>query len=138
MSDQDSDFDQQSAVDQQKAIGDQQGESRPRPGTLKPKNTKDERQAAADYSKVQKQGSKSMRIKVYSPFRDYFDGQAFSISAENETGPFDILPRHHNFISLLRPCDLIIRSLREGEKKIIISGGIMHVKADQVIVFLDV
>lgn len=132
MSDRDLSDDQLSAVNEQKVIGAD------RPAGSEPKATKDEQQAADDYRSAQNKGQLSMRIKVYSPFRDYFDGQAFSISAENDTGPFDILPRHHSFISLLKPCDLIIRTIREGDKKIIISGGIMHVKADQVIVFLDV
>jgi len=79
----------------------------------------------------------SMMIKVYSPFRIYFDGPGFSISAENRVGPFDILPGHHNFITLLNPCMLLIR-YDKGDQKILISGGLMHVKADRVIVFLDV
>jgi F0F1-type ATP synthase epsilon subunit len=79
----------------------------------------------------------SMQVKVYSPFKVYFNGEAQSISAVNETGPFDILPRHHNFMTLVSPGDIIIRAER-GEEKFRISRGIMHVKADQVIVFLDV
>ncbi len=81
--------------------------------------------------------SPSMHIKVYSPFKVYFDDEGDSISGQNATGPFDILPRHHNFITLLNSCVLVIRTSR-GEEKIRISGGLMHVKADQVIVFLDV
>ncbi len=79
----------------------------------------------------------TIHIKVYSPFTVYFDDRAYSISAVNDTGPFDILPRHHNFMTLLNPCELIVRALR-GEQRIKISRGVMHVKADQVIVFLDV
>jgi len=78
-----------------------------------------------------------MHVKVYAPFKTYFNGIANSISAANETGPFDILPRHHNFMTLLSPCDIIVRS-DQGEEKVAISRGIMHVKADRVIVFLDV
>ena len=78
-----------------------------------------------------------MGVKVYSPFKDYYDGPAFSLSAENTTGPFDILPKHHNFISLLSPCEMVIRIPDKVDQKIRISGGIMHVKADEVIVFLD-
>lgn len=94
--------------------------------------------AASEYGKVESNGSLSMNVKVHSPFRDYYDGQAFSLSAENITGPFDILPRHHNFISLLSPCDVVVRTVDQGEQKIRISGGIMHVKTDRVIIFLDV
>lgn len=81
--------------------------------------------------------SDSIHVKVYSPFKVYFDGMAKSISAVNDTGPFDILPMHHNFMTLLNPCDLVIRTLRD-EKRIRITRGIMHVKANQVTVFLDV
>lgn len=80
----------------------------------------------------------SMQVRVHSPFRDYYDGLAYSITAENATGIFDVLPHHHSFISLLLPCELIVRTVHEGEIKIQISGGVMHVKADQVIVFLDI
>lgn len=102
------------------------------------KSDKEKTEAVNDFSKVEANGQHSMRVKVHSPFRDYYDSQAFSISAENATGPFDILPKHHNFISLLSPCELMIRTVDKGDERIKISGGIMHVKADQVIVFLDV
>lgn len=78
-----------------------------------------------------------MHVKVYSPFKTYFNGEALSISAINETGPFDILPHHHNFMTLLNSGEITVRSTR-GEENIRISRGIMHVKADQIIVFLDV
>lgn len=78
-----------------------------------------------------------MHVKVYAPFKVYYDGLAESISAENDTGPFDILATHHNFMTLLSPCEIVVRN--EGkEEKVKIQRGIMHVKKDEVIVFLDV
>lgn len=79
----------------------------------------------------------TMQVKVYSPFKVYFDGEAESISAVNGTGPFDILPHHHNFMTLLIPCEIVVRIGKE-EKRFKISHAVMHVKADKVIVFLDV
>lgn len=102
------------------------------------KSEKEQTKALEQYSKLEDNGQLSMLVKVYSPFRDYYEGQAFSLSAENATGPFDILAKHHNFISLLSPCDVVVRSVNKGEQRIRISGGIMHVKADRIIVFLDV
>jgi F0F1-type ATP synthase epsilon subunit len=78
-----------------------------------------------------------VHIRVASPFKVFFDEEALSISAENDTGPFDILPRHHNFITLLNACEIVVRTAR-GEFRIQISGGIMHVKANQIVVFLNV
>jgi F0F1-type ATP synthase epsilon subunit len=82
-------------------------------------------------------GQPMMHIRVASPFTVYFNEEALSISAENDTGPFDILPHHHNFITLLGECEILVRKL-VGESRIQISGGVMHVKADQVVVFLNV
>ena len=77
-------------------------------------------------------------VKLYSPFKTYYDDDAKSISAENDTGPFDILPQHHNFITLLNPCEIVIYSVENNEKRIQISKGVMHVRNNKVTVFLDV
>jgi F0F1-type ATP synthase epsilon subunit len=78
-----------------------------------------------------------LEVKVYSPFKVYYAGEAASVSAVNATGPFDILPKHHNFITLLNPCDLTIRTT-EGDKIFRITRGIMHVKKNNITVFLDI
>lgn len=82
-------------------------------------------------------GKPSMSVKVYAPFQVYFEGDAYSVSAVNETGPFDILPRHHNFLCMLEPCNLRIIS-PGGEKVIKVRRALMDVKADRVVVFMDV
>ena len=96
--------------------------------------------AAQAAQKTATGGREVMHIKVYSPFKVYFDEDGYSISGENATGPFDILPHHHNFLSLLGACELVIRPVNAppNEQRIRISGGLMHVKADRVTVFLDV
>jgi hypothetical protein len=100
----------------------------------KVEEAKDEQAAAAQ------SGPPIMRVKVYSPFKVYYDEDSYSISALNATGPFDILPRHHNFMTLLEPCVIEIKPVQSAsrEQKIRISGGLMHVKADKVTVFLDI
>lgn len=79
-----------------------------------------------------------MNIKIYAPFRTYFDGKARSLSGVNATGPFDVLPKHKNFMSLLQKCTLIVRSPGQADFQLPIERGVMHVKADKVTVFLDV
>lgn len=80
---------------------------------------------------------KDMHVKVYAPFKVYYDDLAESISAVNDTGEFDILPKHHNFMTLISQGEVVVRN-GEKEEKIPIHKGIMHVKSDEVIVFLDV
>jgi F0F1-type ATP synthase epsilon subunit len=79
-----------------------------------------------------------MQVKVYAPFRTYFDGPAISLSAINKTGPFDILPRHKNFMTLLVPGEIIVRAPGKEDFKMQAERGVMHVKADKTTVFLDV
>lgn len=79
----------------------------------------------------------TIAIKVYAPFKIYYEGEAYSISAINETGPFDILPRHHNFLCMLVPCNLIIAT-PAGQQVVKISRALMYVKAERVVVFVDV
>ena len=84
-----------------------------------------------------KNGRPVMDVKVYAPFRVYFEGDAYSVSATNDTGPFDILPMHRNFLCMLVPCSLVVDS-PVGKKTIKVSRALMHVKADRVVVFMDV
>ena len=88
--------------------------------------------------KIKKAQQKFLSVKVYSPNQIYYEDQASSISAENDSGPFDILPMHHNFITLVNACEVIIRNENAEDKKIIIAGGIMHVRNNRVTLFLDV
>ncbi len=78
-----------------------------------------------------------IKAKVYTPFKTYFEGYAYSLSASNDTGTFDILAGHHNFISMLVPCDIQIHT-EENIKTIRISRGLVHVRSDIATVFLDV
>lgn len=82
-------------------------------------------------------GQPTMQVKVYAPFKVYFEGEAYSMSAVNAVGPFDILPKHRNFLCMLVPCTLVIDT-EKGERKVKIHRALMHVKADHVSVFVDV
>lgn len=82
-------------------------------------------------------GKPTMEVKVYAPFKVYYEGNAHSVSAVNDTGPFDILPKHHNFLCMLVPCSLVIKT-PEGEKTIKVHRALMHVKANRAVIFMDV
>lgn len=79
----------------------------------------------------------TLAVKVYAPFKVYYEGEGYSLSAINETGPFDILPGHHNFLSMLVPCTLVIQT-PDGQKDIQITRALVHVNAGRVVVFMDV
>jgi F0F1-type ATP synthase epsilon subunit len=76
-------------------------------------------------------------VKVYTPFYTFYEGDAQSLSAVNETGLFDILPGHHNFITMLQACDIVIKT-SDDQAEIPIVRGLLHIKKDKLTVFLDV
>jgi F0F1-type ATP synthase epsilon subunit len=85
----------------------------------------------------QTHGKPTIAVKVYAPFKVYFEGEAYSLSAVNATGPFDVLPHHHKFLCMLVPCDVKIQT-PDGEKAIKIHRALLHVKSESITVFVDV
>lgn len=49
-----------------------------------------------------------IKVKVFSPQKILFEGQAKAISSKNSRGKFDILPGHANFITLIEKNNLEI------------------------------
>lgn len=102
------------------------------------KPSKEEKKVAKKAKDEEFKKTTSVHVKVYSPFQTYYDDEAQSISAENKTGPFDVLAQHRNFITLLVSCELDIKSAKGGDKKIKINRAVMHVRRNDVTIFLDV
>ncbi|MCL5970225.1 MAG: hypothetical protein M1450_01850 [Patescibacteria group bacterium] len=59
-----------------------------------------------------------------------------ALSSLNETGPFDVLPMHENFISIIK--DTITIHKKNGKNEIKISNGIIRVHENQINIFLEV
>ncbi len=96
------------------------------------------KQATNDKPKKKYKG-KVLKTKIFAPFKVHFEGEAKSVSAVNESGPFDILPGHRNFITMLITCDVVVHTAIEDEKRTFkITRGLMHVRDNSVTVFLDV
>ncbi|HSX02934.1 MAG TPA: hypothetical protein VLI05_06525 [Candidatus Saccharimonadia bacterium] len=76
-------------------------------------------------------------VKIFSPYETYYEGEAVSLSAANRTGPFDILPGHVNFFSLLTGGQVVINT---GFQRLEfqVARGIIRVNRDTVTLFADV
>ena len=65
-----------------------------------------------------------------------FNGDVHSITAQNDTGAFDVLPDHENFISIITE-DMQIIGV-DGRKQLIpVRLGLMKINRNKVQVFLD-
>ena len=94
-------------------------------------------EASVSEQKADRNAPPLMAVKVYAPFQVYYEGDAYSVSAENAVGPFDIMPGHRNFLCMLVSCTLQLKT-PAGDKAIKISRALMHVKSDRVEVFVGV
>lgn len=84
-----------------------------------------------------KGGYAQLQVKLYSQFHIYYDGAAESVSASNKTGPFDILPGHANFFTLLTAGKVQI--MTGGEPlSFKVSRGVAHVADGEVNIFMDI
>ena len=76
-----------------------------------------------------------IHLTIISREKVWFDGEVVSVSSVNDTGKFDVLARHQNFISLVR--DSLTYRLEDGSSnEVPFETGIMHVLANKVKVFL--
>ena len=79
----------------------------------------------------------TFQLMITNPERIFFEGEAYSLSSANNSGPFDILPNHAHFISLLN--DATVEVVDKDNKKLAykISRGLISAKDNSVRVFVD-
>jgi F0F1-type ATP synthase epsilon subunit len=81
--------------------------------------------------------AKRFKAKIFSPYQTYYQGEAVSLTAANRTGPFDILPGHINFFSLLTGGTVVVNT---GFQRLEfqIGRGVLRVNSNEVTLFADV
>lgn len=78
-----------------------------------------------------------LSVAAMSPFKVYFEGQAEIVSAANRIGPFDVLPGHTSFFSILSPGEVVVDTGTD-QVAFTITNGFMSVRGDQVEVFVNI
>lgn len=66
-----------------------------------------------------------------------FDGEAKSVSSANKVGPFDILPGHTNFVSMINK-KLTVRASDGRVINLTLDKGVIWVEENKVKVFVGV
>ncbi len=83
--------------------------------------------------------SELLSVKILNPNEILWEGKAYSISSKNASGPFDILPQHANFITLIKEkIPIIVRSASEGEKEFSFDSAVMQVHGNDVLIFTQI
>lgn len=79
-----------------------------------------------------------LRVIVATPDEQIWEGKAESVSSENSAGPFDILPQHANFVTMIKGKPIIVRTLTDGEKTFTYKNAVITVAGDKVSIYTDI
>ena len=82
------------------------------------------------------QSEPQLQIIARAPFRVYYEGPAYLLSATNKVGKFDVLPGHADFFSVLVPGDIVIET-EAGTVQFPITNGIVAVRNDEAMLFVN-
>ncbi len=78
-----------------------------------------------------------LQVIARAPFKIYYEGAATVVSAANKVGPFDILPGHADFFSVMSPGEVIIETGSAEPIKFDINNGIVTARDNEVMMFLN-
>lgn len=80
---------------------------------------------------------KNLTVIVKSRKKTFFDGEALSVSSNNDTGEFDVLPHHANFITMIKDFVRVTKP-DGGSEEFEAKKGVMRVYEDHVDLYLTV
>jgi F0F1-type ATP synthase epsilon subunit len=80
--------------------------------------------------------AEKIHLRVRNRTQLLFNDDVKSVTSKNDTGIFDVLPEHANFISLITS-PLILRKLDGQKQEIPFVNGIIKVKDNAVYCYID-
>ena len=78
-----------------------------------------------------------MRIEIVTPDTKIFEGEIKSVRVPGKKGSFQVLKDHAPIVSTLESGQVIIVDMDGKETVIRISGGVIEVKANKIILLAD-
>ncbi len=78
-----------------------------------------------------------MRIEIVTPDKRIFEGEITSVRVPGKKGSFQVLKDHAPIVSTLDRGSVIIVSPEGIESRYEISGGLIEVKANKIILLAD-
>jgi F0F1-type ATP synthase epsilon subunit len=78
-------------------------------------------------------------VAVTSPDKVIWEGKGISVSAENSTGRFDILPEHANFVTIIKPgVSIVVRTAEGSEHTFAYKNVVLAVKDGRVGIYVNI
>lgn len=80
----------------------------------------------------------SLKVEIVSAEKSIYSGEASMVVASAQMGEVGIAPGHTPFITRIRPGEIHVRPVGEGEAlDIYVSGGLLEVQPDVVTILAD-
>lgn len=80
---------------------------------------------------------KHLNVIARAPFIVYYEGPAEVVSATNKIGPFDVLPGHADFFSVLEPGNVIIEIGKDKPVTFEVETGVITARDNNVHLFVN-
>ena len=80
---------------------------------------------------------KQLNVIARAPFEIHYEGPAKAVSATNRVGPFDVLPGHADFFSVLEPGDVTIDIESSKTISFPVNAGIITARDDEIHLFVN-
>lgn len=75
----------------------------------------------------------TFRLKITSPDRSVYDGEAVCLSVRGADGDLAVMARHVQFITVVKPCECKIYLPDESIRTGITDGGMLTVGKDETV-----
>lgn len=84
--------------------------------------------------------SEKLKVRINSPQAVVWEGEADSVSSENDIGVFDVLPEHANFITMILGKVIIIRQNEheQDDKKFKFERALLVNKENEVLIYVQI
>ena len=79
-----------------------------------------------------------LSVHIASAEGTIWEGTAHSVSSANRDGPFDILPQHAQFITLVSNAPLTVRPISSAPETFTFRSAVMHVHGNTVAVYVGI
>lgn len=79
----------------------------------------------------------TIHLTIMSPHSVVWEGDIRSLSSENSEGPFDILPEHARFISLIPARPILVELLDGTEKEFRFESAVLFFESDQAKIYMQ-
>lgn len=79
----------------------------------------------------------TIEVKITSPREIVWQGRAAAVSSENSQGPFDILPDHANFVTLVKDTPIVLHFKNNKSEQFSFKRAVVHNENNTVTVYAE-